>query len=75
MSWPDHIEQDHLFWSAEGRVDTYDLEEPGNGYTGWPKMVKQQPSAYYHGDWVRAEDYRRDIERLENILKENRIAV
>lgn len=67
----DHMEQEHLFWSAEGRADTYDLETFSSAYQSYQEMIKQQPSPYYHGDWVRSEDYRRDIERLESILKEN----
>jgi hypothetical protein len=69
----DHIEQDHLFWNTDGRTDTYGLETFNYCYNSYQEMVKQQPSPYYHGDWVRAEDYRRDVERLEQLLKDRGI--
>lgn len=63
-------EQENLFWSAPGRPDTYDIEHAGYAYSDYREMVKQKNLPFYHGDWVRAEDYRRDVERLERLLWE-----
>jgi hypothetical protein len=62
-------EAERLFWSASGRPDTFDLEEAGYGYDSYQKMVKQH-SDTYSGDWVRAEDYQRDVEVLERRIRE-----
>ena len=64
-------EQDNLFWLAPDRPDTYDIEETSSSpYGSYRNMVKQETQPFFHGDWVRAEDYRRDVERLEKLLKE-----
>jgi hypothetical protein len=64
---------ENAFWNARERADTYDLVEPGQDYTGWPTMEKQCPTEFYRGDWVKAEDYMRDVERLEKLLRDNGI--
>ncbi len=58
------------FWSTRS-VDTFDLEYRGN-YTTYQVLAKQSPDFVntFHGDWVRSEDYRRDVERLEQRIKE-----
>ncbi len=66
------LDAENAFWSAAGRPDTYDFEDHGTGYMSYPKMEKQYSKTYW-GDWVKAEDYRNHVERLENLLKEHGI--
>jgi hypothetical protein len=61
-------EQEVAFWST-CNVDTYDIESGGSCYSDYREMVKQKPehdSPGFHGDWVRAEDYQKDIEELRD---------
>jgi hypothetical protein len=58
------------FW-ADRDIETFSLEETG-GYCSYRYMVKQNYTRDngYWGDWVRSEDYRRDVEKLEARIKE-----
>ncbi len=67
------LDAENAFWTAANRPDTYDLEDHGTGYMSYPKMEKQHSKTYW-GDYVKSEDYRRDLERLEKLLKDNGIA-
>lgn len=60
-------EDEKTFWSAPGRPKTWDMEEPGQDYSGRTKMVEQED---LYGEWVRAEHYRRDVEALEKKVTE-----
>lgn len=64
-------EKENEFWATHLVDETFDLEDCGSPYSRYQNLVKQKTAPFFHGDWVRAEDYRRDIERLENTLKEN----
>jgi hypothetical protein len=64
------LDAENAFWAAANRPDTYDIEFAGYAYSDYREMVKQKNEPYYHGDWVKADDYRRDIERLEKLLKD-----
>jgi hypothetical protein len=55
------------FWDDPARPRTYDFE-PGN-YDGGD-MIKQTPGAITHGEWIRADDYRAEVERLQARVKE-----
>lgn len=61
-------EREKAFWATPGRVDTYELVHQG-GYDSYNAMEKQKPGEasgmLTAGDWVRAEDYRAAVERLE----------
>ena len=67
------LDAEKAFWSAANRPDTYDFEDTVRGYSSFAQMVKQPRSVTYQGDYVKAEDYRRDVERLEKLLKDNGI--
>lgn len=64
----DDLDANNAFWAAEGRADTYNLEPCGRAYMQYEAMVKQDPSPYYQGDWVRSEDYRAHVEALETTI-------
>ncbi len=60
------------FWAGR-EIDTFDLEDRGN-YTTYQVLAKQPKpdsvNTFCWGEWVRSEDYRRDVERLEQRVKE-----
>lgn len=56
---PSEWDIERVFWDTCA-VDTYDLEHQG-GYDSYNAMVKQKPGHLTAGEWVRAEDYRRDL--------------
>lgn len=68
-------DREMAFWTSS-EVDTFDLEESGSGYYSYRTMEKQPrvgvDNRYCWGDWVRSEDYRRDVEALEKQLAESR---
>lgn len=64
---------ENAFWNSRERAETYCMEDHGSGYMTYPKMEKQYHTEWYRGDWVKSEDYMRDIERLEKLLKDNGI--
>jgi hypothetical protein len=66
-------EREKEFWSAPGRVDTYDKEYYG-GYSEASEMRlcprKCGEEWISAGEWVRAEDYRAEVEALEKRIAE-----
>ncbi len=62
MGSSEEWEREKAFWAAPGRADTYDKEHCG-GYSEASEMVKQKSGV--SSEWVRAEDYRRDVEAAE----------
>ncbi len=61
-------EAEKLFWTGRN-VETFDLVFVSQGYTGDSRMEKQYGDTY-QGEWVRSEDYMRDVARLEQRIKE-----
>jgi hypothetical protein len=68
-----NLDAENTFWAAPNRPDTYDIESAGYAYSDYREMVKQKTESYFHGEYVKADDYRRDVERLEKLLKDNGI--
>lgn len=69
-------DREKAFWEAQPRAAMYNLETVGRNYMTYEKLIEVERlpdgSFSYFGDWVRAEDYRRDVEALEKQLAESR---
>lgn len=63
------FEAEKTFWEGAVRADQYNLETVGRAYLQYETLVKVERktdgSFPCFGDWVRAEDYRKDVEALE----------
>ncbi len=59
---------ERIFWTGRN-VETFDLVFVYQGYAGDNQMEKQYGDTY-QGEWVRSEDYMRDVARLEQRIKE-----
>jgi hypothetical protein len=62
-------DREKAFWDDPGRAPTYDLEHQG-GYDSYNAMVRQKPGHMTAGEWVRAEDYRAEVEALHRRIAE-----
>jgi hypothetical protein len=49
------------FWDDPARPETFDFRADYDG----GDMIKQKPGAVTHGEWIRADDYRAEVERLQ----------
>lgn len=69
MTMSDEWKLEKAFWEAQPRAAMYNLETVGRAYMTYETLIEVErlPNGRfdYFGDWVRAEDYRRDVEELE----------
>lgn len=57
------------FWDDPCRADTYDLVHQG-GYDSYYAMEKQERGYTTAGQWVKADDYRAEVERMKDRIKQ-----
>jgi hypothetical protein len=62
-------EKECAFWDDPARPETFELEYSG-GYGGGYFMAQQMPGSHSHGEWIRADDYRAEVERLQARVSE-----